>query len=355
MNVAMILQLPLAEVRDQTQMPCPLDQLGYLALIFCTQPRPYPVHDLSAGRDETSEQTEIVVMEELLRQSLGALPVDLAGRVEIAGHQIDERVVHGIVGTRSLDLDPGGGRQPRQIEVRVGLRRRRGIGPRRCPGDGNVFFADILNSMLFLNIFAEGLELRWRQRSGEVGFIITSASRIFRILRRCNVGSAPANHVEGHLLGTDPFGNIGLPTIAADTILSIVALVIPRSDEPILQQLGLVSLRHAEQSTLFVGELGLDLAGKLAGGGIPNQRGWLVRTKTTGSLVVVIDSKRVLTVTTLATTRGAEEAAMSGGDTTCVCCAGDVALARNSGGRRLHKQSSATRQSPTCYRGGHNT
>ena len=85
---------------------------------------------------------------------------------------------------------------------------------------------------------------------------------MFRLLRRRNVSGAAANHVEGHLLGTNPFGNFGLPAISADTVFAVVALFIPRSDEPFLQQLGLVGLRHAEQATLFVGELA---AGLLSG------------------------------------------------------------------------------------------
>ena len=50
-------------------------------------------------------------------------------------------------------------------------------------------------------------------------------------------------------------------------------------------------------ATLFVGQLRLDFTSELTGGSIPNQRGWLVRTKTTSCLVVVIDAKGILTAT----------------------------------------------------------
>ena len=105
-------------------------------------------------------------------------------------------------------------------------------------------------------------------------------------------------------------------------------------------------------STLFVGQLRLDFTGELTGGSIPNQRGWLVRTKATGSLVVVIDAKGILTATS---TGGAEEAA-AGVDTVGACRAGNVALDTRSGSRRLRrKHGSAARQGPTCYCGGRNT
>mmetsp|Transcript_2210 Transcript_2210/g.4292 ORF Transcript_2210/g.4292 Transcript_2210/m.4292 type:complete len:226 (-) Transcript_2210:696-1373(-) len=84
-DVAVILVLPLSHVRNETQLSRPLDQFGYLTLIFGAQSTLHSIHDLPPGGGVPSQQGQIVLMQESFRNELGVSSIHLSGGIQIGG------------------------------------------------------------------------------------------------------------------------------------------------------------------------------------------------------------------------------------------------------------------------------
>mmetsp|Transcript_4423 Transcript_4423/g.8681 ORF Transcript_4423/g.8681 Transcript_4423/m.8681 type:complete len:248 (+) Transcript_4423:63-806(+) len=119
----MILELPLPQMRNQPQMPRPLDQLGHLPLILRAQSTLNPIHDLPPRSGVPPQQCQIIMMQRPFRQGFGMTSIHLPGRVEIRRQQVGEGVVANDVFVFRGGVAEGGAVESRvevgQVEVGV--------------------------------------------------------------------------------------------------------------------------------------------------------------------------------------------------------------------------------------------
>mmetsp|Transcript_38986 Transcript_38986/g.93828 ORF Transcript_38986/g.93828 Transcript_38986/m.93828 type:complete len:367 (-) Transcript_38986:391-1491(-) len=298
-QVSVILELPLSDVRYQSHVTSALHELRDLALILRAETGLHAIHDLAPRGGVPSEQAEVVVMEQPARDGLGVLPIDLARRVEIAGEQFREGIV--VLPARPVCPPVQSRIEVREVEVgveellRIG---RSGIAPRRegVAGDGIVVVHEFevggIHAVFLLGVGFEGLVLAGGERPVGFGNFRPGG----RVLRIVDVGAVapPPDDVVRRLAPDRSHRQPLLPDATRHALVLAVERsqsVVVRSSPPILRpprRLGRGLLPtsaetfhdllapsvfvHPEQFSIALGNFRALLIGPLAGNGIADVR-----------------------------------------------------------------------------------